>query len=203
MSRQHRKMPSLLDAVLLVGSAAVGLGMFQWIHRSMFQGWIWMLDHGLPGRAEWTALHVVVTCTDVMALLIPVAAPWTVLLLLLRTRAPRPAWRRIWRQPGMAACLAVLVGWCWSFLAVLLAYDASQVARPTRFVSPFDWTQKYLSDEVFMYTGLAVASTWILLWISGRWRASVDWIDFMGRAVGALWIVIGLCWSVRAYLDLL
>jgi hypothetical protein len=103
----------------------------------------------------------------------------------------------------MAACLAVLVGWCWSFLAVLLAYDASQVARPTRFVSPFDWTQKYLSDEVFMYTGLAVASTWILLWFSGRWRPSADWIDFMGRVVGALWIVIGLCWSARAYLDLL
>lgn len=203
MSSKSRRMPTLLDAVLLVGSAAIGLGMFQWAHRSMFQGWIWMLDHGLPARGDWRAVNLVVTCSDTMVLLIPLAAPWTFLLLFLRMRPPRPRWRQIWRQPGMLACLAMLAGWCWSLLAVLAAFDATQIALPSRGGSPFQWTQKFLSDGVFMYVGLAVAASWLSLWISGRWRRSADWIDFMGRVVGVLWIVIGFVWSVRAYLDLL
>jgi hypothetical protein len=203
MSHKSRRMPTLLDAILLVGSAAIGLGMFQWAHRSMFQGWIWMLDDGLPARGDWMAINLVVTCTDTMVLFIPLAAPWTFLLLLLRGRPPRPCWRRIWRQPGMAACLAALLGWIWSLLAVLVAFDATQVARTNRTITLFHWVQKYLSDGVFMYVGLAVAATWISLWISGRWRRSADWIDFMGRVVGVLWIAIGFAWTVRAYLDLL
>lgn len=203
MPQKSRRMPTLLEAILLVGSAAIGLGMFQWAHRSMFQGWIWMLDHGLPARGDWMAINLVVTCTDTMVLFIPLAAPWTFLLLLLRMRPPRPSWRRIWRQPGMAACLAALLGWIWSLLAVLVAFDATQVARTNRTITLFHWVQKYLSDGVFMYVGLAVAATWICLWISGRWRQSADWIDFMGRVVGVLWIVIGFAWTVRAYLDLL
>ena len=203
MSPKSRRMPTLLDAILLVSSVAIGLGTFQWAHRSMFQGWIWMLDHGLPAPGDWRAINIVVTCSDAMTLLIPIAAPWTFLLLVLRMRPPRPRWRQIWRQPGMAACLAVLVGWCWSLLAVLLAFNATHVARPNRTLTQFHWTQKYLSDGVFMYVGLAVAAVWAHLWISGRWRRSADWIDFMGRIVGALWIAIGFVWAVRAYLDML
>ena len=198
MAQKSRRMPTVLDAVLLVGTAAIGLGMFQWRHRSMFQGWIWMLDHGLPGRGDWMAINVVVTCSDTMVMLVPLAGPWTVLLLLLRMRPPRPRWQMIWRQPGMAACLAAVLGWCWSVLAVLLAFDATQIARTNRTLTLFHWTQKWLSDEVFMYVGLAVSATWLNLWLSGRWRRSADWIDFLARVVGVLWIVIGLVWSVRA-----
>ena len=86
---------------------------------------------------------------------------------------------------------------------MLVAFDATQVAQTNRTITLFHWVQKYLSDGVFMYVGLAVAATWISLWISGRWRRSADWIDFMGRVVGVLWIVIGFVWTVRAYLDLL
>jgi hypothetical protein len=53
-----------------------------------------------------------------------------------------------------------------------------------------------------MYVGLAVAATWGTLILSGRWRRSADWIDTMGRVVGTLWIVIGLIWSLREYMEL-
>ena len=203
MSPIRRRTMTLLDATLLVGTAAVGLGMFQWVHRSMFQGWIWLIDHGPPDNHAWTALHVVVTCTDLMAMLIPLAAPWTLLLILLQMRPPRPRWRRIWQRPGMAACLAAILGWCWSGLALILAVNAGSVARSNQSISPFRWVQKCLSDEVFMYVGLAVAATWVGLIFSGRWRRSADWIDQMGRVVGVLWIMIGLAWTVREYLDFL
>jgi hypothetical protein len=192
---------TLLDAILLVGSAAVGMGAFQFARRAWFQGWILFADHGPPDLNTWTPLQVIVTCSDIVVFLIPLVAPWTLLLIMLRMRPPRPSWRRIWRQPGMAACLAALVGWCWSGLGLILALDVGYVARPRRFIKPEEWAQKYLADEVFMYVGLAVAAAWLVLFFSGRWRRSADWIDSMGRLLGVLWIVIGLVWTLREYLD--
>jgi uncharacterized membrane protein YcjF (UPF0283 family) len=52
-----------------------------------------------------------------------------------------------------------------------------------------------------MYVGLAVASVWIVQYMSGRWRRSADWIDLMGRVVGVLWIVIGLVWMLHEYIE--
>jgi hypothetical protein len=192
---------TLLDAILLVSTAAIGMGLFQGVRRALFQGWIWITDHRIPDIHTWSTWDLIVTCSDLSVFLIPVVAPWTVLLMLLRMRTPRPSWRRIWRQPGMVACLAALLGWCWSGLALVLALDAGYVARPRRSFPPWEWAQKYLADEVFMYVGLAVAVSWLVVFVSGRWRRSADWIDLMGRLVGVGWIVVGLVWSVRAYLD--
>jgi hypothetical protein len=52
-----------------------------------------------------------------------------------------------------------------------------------------------------MYVGLAVGATWLVQFLSGRWRKSADWIDVMGRIVGVLWIVIGLAWTLHEYLE--
>jgi len=68
--------------------------------------------------------------------LIPVVAPSTFLPIALRMRSPRPSWRRIWRQPGMAACLAAVFGWCWTVVALLLAMDVGYVARSRRTITP-------------------------------------------------------------------
>jgi hypothetical protein len=201
MSPVRRRRMTLLDAVLLVGSAAIGMGAFQFVRRSYFKGWIRIADHGLPNITTWSTWDVIVTCCDIAAFLIPVVAPWTFLLIVLRMRSPRPSWRRIWRQPGMAACLAALFGWFWSVLALLLAMNVGYVARSRRTITPEDWAQKYLSDELFMYVGLAVAATWLVQYFSGRWRRSADWIDLMGRVLGVLWILIGLVWTLREYLE--
>jgi hypothetical protein len=192
---------TLLDAILLVGSAAIGMGAFQGVRRSLFQGWIWILERGLPDFSTWSTVDLVVTCSDLTVFLVPVVAPWTLLLIVLRLRAPRPRWRRIWGQPGMAACLAAVFGWCWSGLALILALDVGYVARPRRYNSFEAWAQEYLSNQVFMYVGLAVAAAWVVQYASGRWRRSADWIDLIGRVVGVLWILVGLVWTLRAYLD--
>jgi len=85
---------------------------------------------------------------------------------------------------------------------LVLALDVGYVAQTRRSITLVEWAQKYLSDEVFKYVGLAVAATWIVLFFSGRWRRSADWIDRMGRVVGVLWIVIGLVWTLHEYLEL-
>jgi hypothetical protein len=201
MSPVRRRSLTLLDAILLVGSAAIGMGAFQFSRRAWFRGWIWIGDHGLPDIQTWTTWDLIGTCRDIVVFFIPLVAPWTLLLIALRMRPPRPSWRRIWRQPGMAACLAALVGWCWSGLGLILALDVGYVARPRRFMKPEEWAQKYLADEVFMYVGLAVAAAWIVQLFGGQWRRSADWIDLMGRLMGILWILIGLVWTLHEYLD--
>jgi hypothetical protein len=192
---------TLLDAVLLVGTATVGFGLFEMSHRTLFKGWIWLIDQGVPNVETWSTKQAIATCSDITVFLIPMLAPWTLLLIALRVRAPRRSWRRIWRQPGMAACLAAVFGWCWSLVALLLATDVGYVARSRRVITAEEWAQKYLGDEVFMYVGLAVAAAWLVQYFSGRWRRPVDWIDVMGRVVGVLWIVIGLLWTLHEYLE--
>ncbi|HEX3450408.1 MAG TPA: hypothetical protein VHS97_19290 [Isosphaeraceae bacterium] len=201
MSPNHSRRMSLLEAILMVGSAAVGLGLFELSHRTLFKGLIWIADRGFPNIQSWSTLEALVTCSDITVFLLPVIIPWTFLLILLRMRSPRPSWRRIWRQPGMAACLVAVFAWLWTAVALLLAMNVEHVARARRVITPAAWAQKYLSDEVFMYVGLAVAAVWVVQYSSGRWRRSADWIDMMGRVVGALWIAIGLVWTLREYIE--
>src|SRR5262249_51195613 len=148
----RRKM-TLLDAILLVASAAVGMGAFQYAVRTWFPGWIWTWARGLPARQDLTTWLVIVTCCDFVVFLVPLIAPWTVLLLLLTLTSPRPRLRRAFRRPGVAACAAALVGWVWSGLGLTLALDVQELARPRRAINPDEWAQKFLSDEVFMYVG--------------------------------------------------
>ena len=201
ISPNHCRRMSLLDAILMVGSAAVGLGLFELSHRTLFKGLIWIADRGFPNIQSWSTLEALVTCSDITVFLLPVIIPWTFLLILLRMQSPRPSWRRIWRQPGMAACLVAVFAWLWTAVALLLAMNVEHVARARRVITPAEWAQKYLSDEVFMYVGLAVAAVWVVQYASGRWRRSADWIDMMGRVVGALWIAIGLVWTLREYIE--
>jgi hypothetical protein len=44
--------------------------------------------------------------------------------------------------------------------------------------------------------GVAVASSWLLLLVSGRWRPEPSWIDRSGRVLGWIWIAILplTCW---------
>ena len=43
---------------------------------------------------------------------------------------------------------------------------------------------------------MAVGAAWLLLVVSGRWRAEPVWIDRLGRALGIFWIAIipFSCW---------
>jgi hypothetical protein len=201
VSPGRRRRMTLLDAILLVGSAAIGMGLFQLSRRDLFKGWIWIADQGLPDLHTWSTTQALVTCSDLTVYLLPLVIPWTLLLLVLRMRPPRPIGRRIWRQPGMAACLAAVLGWFWTIFPLLLAMNVEYVARSRRSITPTDWAQKYLSDELFMYIGLAIAATWFVQYLSGRWRRPADWIDRMGRVLGSLWILIGLVWTLHEYID--
>jgi Zn-finger nucleic acid-binding protein len=136
--------------------------------------------------------------SDVTAPLIPLAGARTGLLLVLRRLPPRPSWRRAARQPGIAACLAALLALLWVGLAaalmtLLLAFFPGWPADRLRFA------QDLIVGHVFPLVGLAVASAWSRMLLSGRWPRPADWIDRAGRVVGLNWLLIGLARTLRSY----
>jgi hypothetical protein len=44
--------------------------------------------------------------------------------------------------------------------------------------------------QLLILVGGAIASVWIVMWLSGTWRADPSWIDRAGRALGIYWIMI-------------
>ena len=58
----------------------------------------------------------------------------------------------------------------------------------------------FLSAALLHFTlGYAVASSWIVLALSGRWRAERGWIDCIGTLIGILWIFSCLAFNLRYY----
>jgi hypothetical protein len=203
MSTRARRPLRTLDVMWLTGSAAVGMGVFQLVWRTLFQGWWFQIfREGLSPRV-WDGEIFVYYCSDLVVFLIPVAGAWMFLLPLLRWTTPGAARsRRVWREPGMAACLAALVGWGWGVLSLAGAYGINRTFTATKAIPPHVWLEKFFAYEALMYPGLAVAGAWICLALGGRWR-SADTLDLLGRFVGVCWILVGFVWTVREYLQFL
>ena len=111
-----RRRMTLLDSILLVGSAAVGLGLYEMAHRTFFQGWIWLTDQACADVRTWSSMEAIVTLCDITVFVIPVVARWTVLLLAPNASPDRPggasgdspewrhAWLPCWVGAGRCSC---------------------------------------------------------------------------------------------------
>ncbi|HEX8201705.1 MAG TPA: hypothetical protein VF590_14580 [Isosphaeraceae bacterium] len=177
---------TVLDAILLVAATATGLSILRETHGDLWRHEV-MNFRGKPvGKAVLNgivALNWFVICF---------AQPWTVALLALRLRRPRPPLRRLARQPGMVAGAAVSL-----VLAVFAAAGALRVALGSS--SSSAWAD-FVSDfalwvEAFV-PGSAVAGAWLTLGLGRRWRPEPSWIDRAGRIVGLFWLAQILLLSV-------
>jgi hypothetical protein len=101
--------------------------------------------------------------------------------LLIRLRPPRPARRRLWCQPGFAACAAAVLG-------VVIQAMAAVITIHTRLAGwgLFDMQVFWRS---WPFSGPAVAGAWLTLIVAGCWRAERSGIDRLGRVLGACWLV--------------
>lgn len=122
-------------------------------------------------------------------------------ILLLRSLPPRPSPRRLARQPGFLAGVAVLVT---LIVQLIEAMIRTLMARliPNPFESPFTfspWRYAFLgviSDS--SHYGPAVILAWVIGLLQGfRWGRS-DWIERWGRWLGGLWV---LGWIALMFLD--
>jgi hypothetical protein len=188
----------LPDAVVLIAAPAGALALFRPYYAALgplrwgppigpappTTGWIWG-SWGCLVRAS------------------PLVMAWTLAILVLRLRRPRPLWARLVRQPGLVAGLMAALVLIWRLLgfATLCARVLGDPGLAAWLPRHFDgrgcfiggnpgWllfdTDNFLNTMALI--GTAVASAWILMFVSGRWRPERSWIDRAGRILGSFWI---------------
>ncbi len=108
---------------------------------------------------------------------------WTLAVLIVRLRPPRPRTVRLMCQPGMlavatATAYAVFIA-AWFLLAFLMLAKY----KPT-------WSD-YTAQAIHLRgTATAIAAAWLILALSGRWRPERTWVNRSGCLIGLAWIAL-------------
>jgi hypothetical protein len=164
---------TLVDAIVLVAALAISLVE---VRRNLREDWFIYGDWSWDNARELSygfnqVLSIIALCLGCA-------------LCILRLRTPRPSLRRIFRQPGTAACATVI---CYSLILMIgVSIDGWE------FFSDVGWGE-YFCYMFSMLGGHAlggpVAGAWIVLWIGKVGRLEPSWIDRTGRVLGIYWIV--------------
>jgi hypothetical protein len=189
--RPHRRF-GLGDGLILMAALAFTLATLRgmgWFARfpTRIASW-WEISLELLRQRSWTQpfesrgqvaslLAAQILEEIFVGLLSSVLLGLTLVQPLLRMRRPRPPFREVIRQSGLAACLGWVIG---TLIAVNLSLDLG--------VDP-----RY---------GVLLASALMLLWpLLGvfPWRMEPSWIDRLGRAVGWGWLIATVAAVAAAY----
>jgi hypothetical protein len=178
---------TLFDAMILVAATAVGLAIARrWtgiaeVKRRLFLS----PEDGL--------LQALAPLTQRIVLSWPVVAMWTLALVALRLRRPRPRGRRLFTPAGVVACLVavVVMGLEFAHVVVIEAEDWLQFPQPRHTAARwYEFEFRTIHTTATTSIGFAVATAWVALALARRWRSERSWIDRAGRVVGCLWIVL-------------
>jgi hypothetical protein len=175
---------TLLDAMILVAATAVGIALSKaWPGPETYEVSLAIFGPKLL-RSLGPVTHRIIASW-------PIVAIWTAALIALRLRRPRPASRRLFAPPGIAACVVALVVMLLKWLEcggyVVLHNDW---VRNVRDISPLSLSRVILDATASPVIGYGVAAVWASLALARRWRPEPGWIDRAGRVVGLLWIVL-------------
>ena len=198
---------TVLDGMILVAATAVGLAIGLSMRSEAYH-----LSNGSIGIGEWPSidppdysgglLHWK-TYRETHRLLQQVAGestplmfPWTLAVLGLRLRRPRPTLRRLARQPGFAACASVammaVVGFLGHLSSTLEPMTWGDGFRFRWWLELINFRETYLTLDA-SYPALlsvAVASAWALLALGRMARPEPGWLDRAGRVLGAYWVAV-------------
>jgi hypothetical protein len=110
-------------------------------------------------------------------------------VLFMRLRRPRPRWRRLVQQPGMAACSAAIVPIAIALLQICrLEWQFDHVGYGDMYAPRVSWESLFW--DCGFQAGLWVLAAWLALALSGRRLSEPSAIDRLGRLVGAGWLMI-------------
>ena len=168
MPTQRSRRFSVLDGMILIAGVAFGLAILKF-----------MPSVEIPDNGTQPALRSWVNDSFSLSLYGP-----TMALMLVRLRRPRPILRRLIRQPGFAACVAVLTSSVFYDAACLMEWSRSQSVL-------FDDVLYDLVFSASMATEKSVPAIliiWSSLLLTRKWRPEPSWIDRLGRLLAVLWI---------------
>jgi hypothetical protein len=164
-----RRRFGLLDVMTLVAAMAVWLAVTRHLASKTNQRSYWYVGH--PRHL----IHFVHDLISGLLFLLSSAC------LLIRLRPPRPARRRLWCQPGFAACAAAVLGGVITKMAWVISNHA-RLGGWGLFGMLVFWRN-------WPCSGTAVAGAWLALIVARCWRAERSGIDRLGRVLGACWLV--------------
>jgi hypothetical protein len=163
---------TLLDSMILVASLTVGL----WMARMLIMGST-ALSPGSP-KANW---YYGASYLVLLGISLGLAA--------VRLRTPRPTLRRLSRQPGSLAVLAVTFNVALGTAGAALSW----VRVWGSFPSPrgyANWIHTWLmSIGGPWHVGFVVALAWTIGGLQGMRWTHPDWVERAGRTSGVLWIM--------------
>ena len=194
---------SIAAGMLLIASTAVGLASTRYVIATMLGGQTTLVDLLTPPARGWSAYLVLRRLQDGVTAMLPIVGGWTLVLPFLNISPSRGLRSRLLRRPGTSACVAAMLG------IVLGAGVMAGSALIGRLVdgrlrlSVMEWARFFVLQQLLIYAGTAVAIVWIMQALARRWKPSPDWADRLGRGLGVLWIVSGILWATRPYLELL
>jgi hypothetical protein len=175
MTDSRNRRFTILDGMALVAAAAVGAA----LARAYYGDAIAIAPR--PGRPlesrEWVYL------TSFVALPFAAALAWC------RLRRPWRNVRRLAREPGLVALLAVAISAVAAAIDVVLSKTLPELPG-ARYVGGA-WTPLFQAGRVLAtLTGPAVCAAWSTEWLVGYWRPNPGWVDHAGRAFGIIWILL-------------
>jgi hypothetical protein len=180
---------TLIDAMVLIAATAVALLSVRHHLRSD--------DLRLPMPGAWSThpLAFILYCETVITISTPFVIAFAVALVVLSLRNPRPRIRRVFRHPGVTACIAIccvsiftLLS-CW-VLPICCVYPVS--GQRFSIASFSSALIDVCSVQLPMMIGGAVGSVWIILWLGRAWRTEPSWMDRTGKAVGVAGLIGGI-----------
>lgn len=192
LSNRRRRRFTLLDALVLVGATGIALrfSRLAWeLHEPTAIPSVADIARSLrEGRFPAAPDHVLFP--------FEVAAPglicWGFSLCLLRWLPPHPRRSRLVHQPGAVAMLAVsivmaFVGAGWVGFCMPLVWAGKFVAKGSGWMpnSPVPFKVMVVG---MLASGATIAASWCCLAIGGRSRSDLDWIEWAGRCLGAIYI---------------
>ncbi len=111
---------------------------------------------------------------------------WTAVLVVLALIISHRNLRRVVRQPGHAAVLAVAVAF--ALLGAQQAVSALAMAAVDEWPESKHFWVFAILERAGEASGAAVAAVWIILAVTGARRTSSDWFDRLCCAAGLIWV---------------
>lgn len=170
MTIASRRRFTPVDGFILVAATLVGLVLV----------WAVWPDLASIARYSWRPRARMSIRAYESSIVAPILTAWTIAIIALRLRTPRPRPGTLAREPGVAACLAALIAISTELLWAL----AIEIGVPDR-----GWRSRFVFQPVCEGAPYAIAGAWLAIAMIGRWTAASNWVDRLGRIIGLLWMI--------------
>lgn len=196
MPASNRPRLSLGDVMILIASTGLSLALYILLDNGLFKGQRYFFGLFGPSAGSNT-LDWISRIGGALSILLILFGGWTLVLPVLLLLRDRPSWRRLSRQPGISACLAVVTGMVvWAVVASSTLWLRDQIEGHPGWPPAF-WIRSPVFDGLIVCAGISVAAVWMVQILTGRWRPDANGFDRVGRCLGVLWFTVGATFAVR------